>query len=74
MISAILKIDFNDFTEGIPAFLTIAMMPFAYSIAEGIVFGMISYVALKAVTGRFKEISVTMWVLSALFILRIAFM
>ena len=73
-MSAILKINFDDFTEGIPAFLTIAMMPFAYSIAEGIVFGMISYVALKAVTGRYKEISATMWILSGLFILRIIFM
>lgn len=74
MISAILKIDFEDFTEGIPAFLTIIMMPLAYSIAEGIVFGMVSYVALKAITGRFKEISLTMWVLAGLFILRIIFM
>ena len=74
MISAILKIDFEDFTEGIPAFLTIIMMPLAYSIAEGIVFGMVSYVALKAITGRFKEISLTMWVLAGLFILKIIFM
>jgi AGZA family xanthine/uracil permease-like MFS transporter len=44
MMSPITKIDFNDYTEAIPAFLTIVMMPFAYSIAEGIVFGMVSYV------------------------------
>ncbi len=74
MISSVLKIDFADFTEGIPAFLTIAMMPFAYSIAEGIVFGMVSYVVLKAVTGRYKEISITMWILAFLFIGRTLFM
>ena len=74
MISSISKIDFSDFTEAIPAFLTITMMPFAYSIAEGIVFGMVSYVILKAITGRFKEISLTMWILSFLFIVRIIFM
>lgn len=74
MIGSVSKIDFTDFTEGIPAFLTIAMMPFAYSIAEGIVFGMVSYVALKAATGRFKEISPTMWILAGLFIVRSLFM
>ncbi len=74
MMSPITKIDFNDFTEAIPAFLTIVMMPFAYSIAEGIVFGMISYTVLKAISGRGKEVSITMWVLSILFILRIIFM
>ena len=74
MMSPITKIDFNDFTEAIPPFLTIVMMPFAYSIAEGIVFGMISYTVLKAISGRGKEVSITMWVLSILFILRIIFM
>lgn len=74
MMSAILEIDFSDFTEGIPAFLTIAMMPFAYSIAEGIVFGMVSYVLLKAVTGRFKEILLTMWLMAILFVAKTALM
>ncbi|MEW8973369.1 MAG: NCS2 family permease [Tissierellaceae bacterium] len=74
MMSPIVKIDFNDYTEAIPAFLTIVMMPFAYSIAEGIVFGMISYTILKTIAGRAKEVSITMWVLSILFVLRIIFM
>ncbi len=74
MMSPITKIDFNDFTEAIPAFLTIVMMPFAYSIAEGIVFGMISYTILKTISGRGKEVSITMWILSLLFIIRIIFM
>ena len=73
MMSPITKIDFNDYTEAIPAFLTIVMMPFAYSIAEGIVFGMVSYVILKAITGKSKEISLVMWILSALFVLRFIF-
>ena len=74
MMSPITKIDFNDYTEAIPAFLTIVMMPFAYSIAEGIVFGMVSYVILKAITGKSKEVSLVMWILSALFVLRFIFM
>ncbi|HLS54103.1 MAG TPA: NCS2 family permease [Tissierellaceae bacterium] len=73
MMSPITKIDFDDFTEAIPAFLTIVMMPYAYSIAEGIVFGMISYVVLKSVTGKFKDISITMWLVSIAFILKIIF-
>lgn len=74
MMSSIKDIDFDDYTEAIPAFLTIIMMPFAYSIAEGIVFGMVSYVFLKVLTGRGKEVSVVMYILAVLFILRIIFM
>ena len=74
MMSPITKINFNDYTEAIPAFLTIVMMPFAYSIAEGIVFGMVSYVVLKAISGKFKDVSWVMWILSFLFVLRFIFM
>lgn len=74
MMSPIKNIDFDDYTEAIPAFLTIIMMPFSNSIAEGIVFGMISYVLLKTVTGKFKEISWTMFIISILFLGRIFFM
>jgi AGZA family xanthine/uracil permease-like MFS transporter len=70
MMQAVTDIDFKDPTEGIPAFLTIAMMPFAYSIAEGIVYGLLSFVILKALTGKFKDISVITWVLFIIFILR----
>lgn len=70
MMSPILKIDFDDYTESIPAFITIIIMPLTYSIAEGIVFGMLSYVLLKILTGRFKDISVVMIVLAVLFILK----
>ena len=74
MMSPIKQINFEDYTESIPAFLTIIMMPFSGSIAEGIVFGMISYVVLKVVTGRYKEVSWTMAIVSILFLARIIFM
>ncbi len=70
MMSPILKINFDDFTEAIPAFLTIIMMPLAYSIAEGLVFGVISYVFLKALTGRKKEIHPMMYIVTLLFIIK----
>ncbi|MGN7820375.1 NCS2 family permease [Chitinophaga sp. 22536] len=68
MMGAVVKIDFNDVTEAIPAFLAIVMMPYTYSIAEGIVFGMLSYVLLKVLTGQYKQISPVMYVLAILFI------
>ena len=70
MMSPILKINFDDFTEAIPAFLTIIMMPLAYSIAEGIVFGMISYVLLKLMTGKYKDLSIVMIILAILFVFK----
>jgi AGZA family xanthine/uracil permease-like MFS transporter len=74
MMTPITKINFIDFTEAIPAFLTIVMMPFAYSIADGIVFGMVSYVVLKLLTGRTKEVSKVMWILAILFVLKFTVM
>lgn len=74
MLSPIKDLDLNDYTEAIPAFLTIVMMPFAYSIAEGIVFGMVSYVLLKTFTGRHKEVTPIMYILSIAFILKILFL
>jgi AGZA family xanthine/uracil permease-like MFS transporter len=70
MMSPILKINFDDYTEAIPAFITILVMPLTYSIAEGIVFGMLSYVLLKLLTGKVKDISVVMIVLAILFVLK----
>jgi AGZA family xanthine/uracil permease-like MFS transporter len=70
MLSPVLKINFDDYTESIPAFLTIIMMPLAYSIAEGIVFGMLSFVALKLLSGRTKDLSWIMYVLTVLFLLK----
>lgn len=70
MMSPIKEIDLEDFTEAIPAFLTIVMMPFAYSIAEGIVFGMVSYVILKVLTGKSKDVSIIMYILAILFVIK----
>ncbi|MBS9774251.1 MAG: NCS2 family permease [Tenacibaculum sp.] len=70
MMSPIKKINLEDFTEAIPAFLTIILMPLTYSIADGIIFGLLSYVILKVITGKFKSVSVMMYVLSVLFILK----
>ena len=70
MIKPVTSINFEDPTEGIPAFLAIIMMPFAYSIAEGIVYGVVSYVILKLAAGKYKEVSVVTWILFAIFILR----
>jgi AGZA family xanthine/uracil permease-like MFS transporter len=70
MMKPVTEIDFSDPTEGIPAFMAIVMMPFSYSIAEGIVYGVLSYVLLKAATNKFKEIPVVTWVLFVVFVLR----
>lgn len=71
MISPIKEIDFEDFTEAIPAFLTLLMMPLTYSISDGIVFGMLSYVILKALTGRFKEVHLLTWIVAAFFVVKL---
>ena len=73
MLSPIKNIEMDDFTESLPAFFTIIMMPLCYSIADGIMFGMLSYVVLKAFTGKYKQVSVTMYLLAILFILKFAF-
>ncbi|HAT4272089.1 NCS2 family permease [Clostridium perfringens] len=70
MIEPIKEIDLHDFTEAIPAFLTIIMMPFAYSISDGIVFGVISYIILKLFSGKRKEISLTTVILGLVFLLK----
>ncbi len=70
MLEPILKINLKDYTESIPAFLTIILMPLTYSIAEGIVFGMLSYTILKVLAGKIKEVSWVMIVLSVIFVLK----
>ncbi len=74
MMSPIRNIDWNDYSEAIPAFVTAVMMPLSYSIAHGIMLGMITYVVIKALTGKIKNISVMMWILAVLFVLRYIFM
>ena len=73
MIENIKELNLEDYTEAIPAFLTIIMMPFAYSISDGIVFGVVSYILLKLFTGRWKEISWTTVVVGIVFVLKFVF-
>ena len=73
MMPSIKTIHWEDYCKAIPAFVTIIMMPLAYSISDGILLGVISYVITHAVAGKFKNISVTMWVLAALFICKYIF-
>ena len=62
-----------DFTEALPAFLVMVLMPLTYSISDGVVFGTLAYVLLKIMTGRWKEPSVVMYVLAAFFALKLIF-
>ncbi|MGL5354307.1 MAG: NCS2 family permease [Clostridium sp.] len=70
MLEPIKEIDLTDWTEALPAFLTIIMMPLSYSISDGIVFGVISYILLKLFTGKRKDISITTVIVGAVFILK----
>ncbi|MBS7129632.1 MULTISPECIES: NCS2 family permease [Clostridium] len=70
MIEPIKEIELNDYTEAIPAFLTIIMMPLAYSISDGIVFGVISYIVLKLLGGKAKDISLTTVIVGVIFLLK----
>jgi adenine/guanine/hypoxanthine permease len=70
MLGAIKEIDFDDFTEALPAFFTIAIMPFSYSIANGIASGIIFYPVVKVATGKYKEVHPIIYILAVLFILR----
>ena len=73
MMSPLKSIHWEDYCRAIPAFICIIMMPLAYSISDGILIGVISYVICHALAGRFKDISVTMWILAALFICKYIF-
>lgn len=73
MMQSISSIDFQDLTEGIPAFITIMVMPFAYSISKGIAFGIISYVICKIAGKKAKEVPVVTWILAVIFIANLIF-
>jgi adenine/guanine/hypoxanthine permease len=72
MMAQIREIDFTDFTIALPAFLTIVVMPFTYSIANGIGAGFISYVLLRTATGKARETHPLMWIVAALFVVYFA--
>lgn len=70
MLRQIVHIDFIDFSESMPCFMTILMMPFTASISEGIVLGLLSYVIVKVCTGRHRELTAMMYILAAFFVLK----
>lgn len=70
MMDSIRKVEFDDVTETLPVFATILFMVLSYSIAEGMALGMMSYAILKLLTGRYKEVSITLYILTVLLILR----
>ena len=74
MISAVVDIDFSDFTEAVPAYLALIFMPLTYSISEGIAAGVISYVVINLVCGKAKKITPLMYILSILFIAKFIFL
>ena len=73
MLESVRRIPFNDYCESIPSFICIVMMPLTYSISNGIILGMISYVVLNVICGNFKKITPIMYVLVVLFILKLIF-
>jgi adenine/guanine/hypoxanthine permease len=73
MLRDLVDIDWQDTTESIPAAITALMMPFTYSIAEGIAFGFIAYAVLKLLTGRAREVAPVIWVIAALFAFKIVY-
>lgn len=72
MMSSVVDVNFNDMSESIPAFFTIIMMPMAYSIAEGITFGMLSFVFIKIFTGKAKEVTITMYLIAIFLLVKLA--
>ena len=70
MASSLIKVQWDDLTEATPAFISAAMMPFTYSITEGIAFGFISYCVMKLGTGRWREVNAPVWVVSLLFLIK----
>ncbi len=74
MVTSIVKIDFEDLTESIPAYLCLLAMPLLYSISEGIAMGVISYVIINLVCGKGKKITPLMYVLAVLFVCKYIFL
>jgi len=74
MLRSITKIDLDDYSEAIPAFLVMLLMPLTFSIATGIAMGFISYAAIKLFTGRAKEVSWLVYLLALLFVLRFIYL
>lgn len=70
MLRDLTALDWDDLTEVIPACVTALLMPFTYSIANGVAFGFITYAVLKALTGRAREVKPVVWVIAAVFLFK----
>ena len=70
MMSSVLKIDFNDYAEAIPAFICVLLMPLTYSISEGIVLGHLSYIFINLLSGNYKKMTIGMYILAAFFLIK----
>ena len=74
MMGAVCHIDWRDMSAGIPAFITMALIPFTFNIADGIAFGFISFVVIKTLAGKYKDVPPLLWPISLLLALRYAFL
>ena len=74
MMASVVKIDFNNFSESVPAFLCIICMPLCYSISDGIILGHLCYVILNTLCGKWKKVTVGMYILAAMFVLKFCFL
>jgi AGZA family xanthine/uracil permease-like MFS transporter len=74
MLRELGDVDWNDTTESVPAVITALMMPFTYSIANGIAFGFIAYAGLKLFTGRAKQVPVIIWIIAAIFLFKFIYL
>jgi AGZA family xanthine/uracil permease-like MFS transporter len=70
MTQSISQVDWSDFTEAVPSFITMLATPLTFSIATGLSLGLISYTVVKIAAGKIREITLLIWILTALFILR----
>jgi AGZA family xanthine/uracil permease-like MFS transporter len=73
MMSGLISVDWRDLTEAAPVVVTCLLMPLTYSIAEGIVLGFISYTAIKVLSGKGREISASVWFMTAVFLAKLIF-
>ena len=74
MLRELRDIDWEDTTECIPAVITTVIMPFTYSVANGMALGFITYAALKLLTGRAKEVSFMIWIIAGLFLFKLTYL
>jgi AGZA family xanthine/uracil permease-like MFS transporter len=74
MTESIARVEWGEFTEAIPAFVTLLATPLTFSIATGLSLGLISYTLVKVAAGKYREISAVIWILTALFILRYVYL